>query len=245
MCYNIAYIEKRADRVAKHYGADFKNTESQIVYFHVSGFSHPKLYVITQEEPKTIQLFSWGLIPHWCRSEEQALKMADLTLNAVGETVFEKPSFRSSVMKRRCLVIVSGFYEWYSIGKRKFPFYIHSQSKDFFSMGGLYENWVNRETGELRKTFSIITTPANRFMEKIHNSKKRMPLIFNEKQESGWLSNRLTQDEVTVLIQPFADNDLIGYPVSKRITDRTQNSNIPEVMLEFEYPELKGFNPGC
>lgn len=72
-----------------------------------------------------------------------------------------------------------------------------------------------------------------------------MPLIFNEKQESGWISNRLTQDEVTALIQPFADNDLIGYPVSKRITDRTQNSNIPEVMLEFEYPELKGFNPGC
>lgn len=242
MCYNIAYIEKRAERIAAHYGASFKPEDRQLQFFHVNGFVHPQVYVITQEEPQYIQPYTWGLIPAWCKDEKQAEEMSNHTLNAMCETVFEKPSFRSSISKKRGLVIVSGFYEWHTIGKKKFPFYIHHKSREFFSMGGIYEHWLNKATGELHHTFSIITTPANRLLSVIHNSKMRMPLIFQERDEKRWIENNLSKDEITSLMKPLPDGELHAYCISKRITDRTQNSNSEEVMEPFVYEELKGLN---
>lgn len=240
MCYNIAYIEKRAERITAHYGASFKPEDKQLRFFHVSGFVHPPVYVITQEEPQWIQPYEWGLIPAWCRDEKQAAEMSNHTLNAMSETVFEKPSFRSSIQKKRCLVIVSGFYEWHTIGKKKFPFYIHHRSKDFFSMGGIYEHWLNKSTGEVHRTFSIITTPANKMLSAIHNSKKRMPLIFSENDELQWINKNLSKEEISSLMKPLPDGELKAYSISKRITDRRQNSNSQEVMESFVYEELSG-----
>jgi putative SOS response-associated peptidase YedK len=241
MCYNIAYIEKRAERVASHYGASFKPEKQPLQFFHQSGFVHPEVYVITQEEPQWIQPYHWGLMPAWCKTEEQAREISNHTLNAMCETVFEKPSFRASIRSRRCLVIVSGFYEWHSSGKKKFPFYIHHGSRSFFSMGGIYDHWVNSSTGQILRTFSILTTPANRLLAQIHNSKKRMPLIFQEPVEKQWINPNYLKEEIEALMQPLPDGELKAYSISRRITDRTQNSNTVQVMEPFVYEELQGF----
>lgn len=242
MCYNIAYIEKRAERVAAHYGADFKPEDRQLQFFHASGFVHPQVFVIAQEEPQWIQPYRWGLIPAWCKDEKQAAETSNHTLNAMCETVFEKPSFRSSIFKKRCLVIVSGFYEWHTLGNQKFPFYIHHQNRPFFSMGGIYERWHNKATGELLHTFSIITTQANNLLSKIHNSKMRMPLIFRRNVELQWLNQNLTKEEIISLMKPLPDGELRAYSISKRITDRNQNSNTEQVMEPFVYEELASLN---
>lgn len=242
MCYNIAYIEKRAERLSAHYGAFFKPEDQQLKFFHVSGFIHPQVYVITQEEPQWIQAYEWGLIPAWCKDEKQAEEISNHTLNAMCETIFEKPSFRASIRKKRCLVIVSGFYEWHTLGKKKFPFYIHHKSGEFFSMGGIYEHWLNKTTGELHRTFSIITTPANRLLSVIHNSKMRMPLIFTKKDEKQWINHDLSKEKITSLMKPLPDGELKAYSVSRRITNRKLNSNTEEVMEPLDYTELQGLN---
>ncbi|HLG34347.1 MAG TPA: SOS response-associated peptidase family protein [Bacteroidia bacterium] len=108
MCYNVAYLEKRGERVAKHYGADFKPRSPELELFHVSGFVHPQLFVITSEEPQWGQTYQWGLIPKWRRDEEQVKQISAQTLNAKAETVFEKNSFHN-IAKKRCIVIASGF----------------------------------------------------------------------------------------------------------------------------------------
>jgi len=241
MCYNISYLEKRAERVEKHYGAHFKPEAKQLEIFHVSGFTHPDLFVVTQEEPQWIQPYTWGLIPAWCKDGEQARQMADRTLNAVGETAFEKPSFRTSIARKRCLVVASGFFEWHTIGTKKFPFYIHPKDRPFFSLGGIYEHWADRQTGELHHTFSIITIKASPLLAKIHNSKKRMPLILPVKAEKEWLNPKLAREEVMALMKPVDDKELSAYSISKRITDRHRASNVPEVLEGETYPELKGF----
>ena len=238
MCYNIAYLEKRAERIAKHYGADFKPGSPQLELFHVNGFVHPQLFVLTSEEPQWIQPYTWGLIPKWCKDEEQAKQISSQTLNAKAETVFEKPSFRS-ITKKRCLIIVNGFYEWQAVGKKKYPYYIHLKEQDFFSMGGLYENWINKETGELKNTFSIITTEANPMMAKIHNTKKRMPFILPDEKEKVWIEKDLPKEEMEKLMQLFDEKQMQAHTISKLITDRARDSNVPEVMEPFEYPELQ------
>lgn len=239
MCYNVSYIEKRAERVSKHYGIPFSERMPALQLFHVSGFIHPLLPVITCGEPETIQPYRWGLIPAWCKNGEQAKEISLQTLNARGETVFEKPSFRSSIIKKRCLVIVNGFYEWYTAGRNKYPFYIHMKDRPFFSLGGIYENWVDKETAEVFNSFSIITTDANPLMAKIHNSKKRMPLIIPVAYEKQWIDPALERKEIEALIIPDQQDHFEAWSISKRITDRHQPGNVPEVMQPFSYPELK------
>ena len=237
MCYNVAYIEKRAERVAKHYGADFKPESPELELFHANGFAHPQLFIITTEEPQWIQPYNWGLIPKWCKDEEQAKQISAQTLNAKAETVFEKNSFRS-IANKRCLIIVSGFYEWHTIGKKKYPYYISLNEQPFFSMGGLYENWLDKSTGEIKNTFSIITVPANPMMEKIHNSKKRMPFILPADKEKTWIKKDLPKEKIQQLMIPFDETQMQAHAISKLITDRTRNSNVPEVMEKSEYAEL-------
>lgn len=238
MCYNVAYMEKRAERVAKHYDATFQSEIEFSEKFVVSGFTHPDLFVITSEEPQNIKPYRWGLIPKWCKDEKQAAEISLQTLNAKAETVFEKPSFRNSIAHKRCIVIVNGFYEWRTEGKIKYPYYIHLKEQDFFSLGGIYENWANKTTGELINTFSIITVDANPLMQKIHNLKKRMPFIIPIAKEKEWLKSDLTKEEIQLLMKSFDENKMEAYTISKRITDRTQDNNVPEVMQPFEYPEL-------
>ena len=238
MCYNVSYLEKRAERVAKHYGAHFKPEDRSLELFHVSGFAHPRLNVITEEAQQLIQQYTWGLIPKWCKDEQQAKEISVQTLNAKAETVFEKNSFKHSILTKRCIVIVSGFFEWQTFAKNKYPYYITLKEQPFFSLGGLYEHWTDKQTGVLHHTFSIITVEANPLMAKIHNSKKRMPFIIPQEHEKDWLKNDLSESEIRQLMQPLNDSKMEAFTISKKITDRNHDNNTADVLKPFEYPEL-------
>lgn len=166
-----------------------------------NGFDHPQLLVATTEEPNSIQPMHWGLVPAWVKDEAQAKEMANRTLNAVGETVLEKPSFRS-IIKKRCIIYVTGFYEWQHIDKKKIKYLIKVKDMESFALGGLYETWVNKQTGEPYTGFSIITCPANTIMAEIHNEKKRMPLIFDKESAAEWLVP-LSKEEIQQRIVQF------------------------------------------
>ena len=105
-------------------------------------------------------------------------------------------------------------------------------------MGCLYENCVNRETGEMKSTFSIITVAANPMMEKIHNSKKRMPFILPAEKEKLLIEKELPKEKIQQLMIPFVEDKMQAHTISKLITDRTRNSNVEEVMEKQAYPEL-------
>jgi putative SOS response-associated peptidase YedK len=205
---------------------------------HLSGFSFSKTPVITSEDNSKIQLFSWGLIPKWVKDEKQAIQLRNQTLNARSETIFEKPSFRSSIAKKRCLVIVNGFFEWMDFKGKKYPHFIYMKNKEPFAFGGIYENWTDRETGEIKSTYSIVTTEANPLMAIIHNSKQRMPLILPREAEDVWRNPELGKDEIIRLMTPFDEKSLGSHTISKLITSRTNPSNVPAVKEQYNYPEL-------
>ena len=239
MCYNIQVLEKKAEKMASRYKALFPQGDLFHAVYHASAFQHPLLPVVTTEFPSTIKLFSWGLIPYWIKSKEEALKIRDMTANCVGETAFSKPSFRHVITKKRCLVPVTGYFEWHTEGRSKYPFYIYLKDKEIFSLAGIFDNWTDKETGEIVDTFSIITTHANPMLEKIHNLKKRMPVILKREDEERWIDPKITKEEVNQLIKPFDESLMTAHSISKLITSRTQSNNVPEVMEPFEYPELK------
>ncbi len=242
MCYNISYLERRPDKYAERYknilppGLDFKNTINELpVYYFVSGFTNPELPIIKHDG---IYLHSWGLIPFWAKDGHFANDIKTKTLNAVGETVFEKPSFKNSIKSKRCLLGVNGFFEWYSHNKKKYPFFIKVKNQEVFSLGCIYESWTDKETGEVKNTFSIITTPANSLLEKIHNIKKRMPLIINKDDEAKWIDNRLTTSQIKGLIKPYYEKDMTAYAVSRKLNYAGNERNSPEAIEKVDYSEL-------
>ncbi len=134
--------------------------------------------------------------------------------------------------------------EWRHITeKNKIPYLIGVKHNDFpdqfkpFTFGGVYDRWTDTESGEVRETFSIITTPANSMMEIIHNSKKRMPLIIPEEKQHLWLTTT-EADDIRKLMVPFPSERMMAYPISKNISQRNTPKNIPETLLAQEYEEV-------
>lgn len=242
MCYHMSQTFKKVTKkvTQERYGINkseptlFSDREGH----HLNGFAHPQVMVVANNDPSSYQAFNWGLIPFWVKGTDQAQQMAKRTLNAKSETVYELPSFRSAIVKRRCIIPVDGFYEWLHHRSKTYPHYIYPKDDTVFSLGGIWEEWVDETSGELKRTFSIVTTAANEIMDKIHNTKKRMPLILDPRTELDWLSEDLSKEDINALMQPFDAHQMAYHTVSRLVTSRTKNSDVPEVKQPLPYPEL-------
>ncbi len=203
MCYRTEG-DIEATKIAKYWEKRLAEGYKGQPAKEFNGFAYPELPVSTCEEPDLIQPMRWGLIPAWVKGETQAQEMQSHTLNAVGETIFDKPSFRS-ILRKRCLIYVTGFYEWQLAGKSKIKYLLKVRDMPSFALGGLYETWINRKTEIPYTGFSIITCRANELMAKIHNTKKRMPFILNDKEKAAeWLAD-LSKEEIKMQLKPFPE----------------------------------------
>lgn len=237
MCFHFAnFVE--AQKLEDRFGANFPSGAKFDPAFHVTGFSHPEMPVITNDDPETIQLFQWGLIPFWVKDRETADDIRSKTLNARNDSIFKKASYKSPILKKRCLIPASGFFEWRHVKGNKIPHFIHLKDREIFAFGGIWENWTDKENGEILNTFSIVTTQANPMMEVIHNKKKRMPLILGKEVEKNWLRRNLNKEEIDSLMKPHNEEKMTAHTISKLITSRKHNSNVPEVIEKQEYEEL-------
>ena len=234
MCFHNS-ISATAQQLEQRYDASLAEGFEPI--YHANGFSFLKFPVITNHDPHKIQLFNWGLIPKWSKTKEDAMKFRINTLNARSETIFEKPSFRS-VSAKRCLIPSTGFYEWREYNKKKYPYFITLKDEPIFSMAGIFEDWVDRATGEVFNTFSIVTCPANPMMAIIHNAKLRMPVILTKENERIWIREQLPQSEIQDLMQPLNENLMTAHTISKLITSRSEPTNVPQVQETYSYGEL-------
>jgi len=207
--------------------------------YHASSFDLPKLPVITNEQPTQIQLFTWGLIPFWVKDQKTAEEVRLKTMNARAESIFEKPSFRHAAGKQHCLVLADGFFEWQEVEGRNYPYYIRLKNQEPFAMAGLWDTWRNPTTAEVIQTYTVITTQANPLMERIHNKKKRMPVILPKNKECEWITPSLSKQAAEPLLVPYDEELMEAYTISRLITSRQRNPNVPEVSQPFSYPELQ------
>ena len=237
MCYQYSVPGDKV--LTKRFDVNFEADVSFSRIYHVSSFSIPRLPVITNKEPKKIQFFYWGLIPFWVKSIKDSEEIRVKTMNARAETLFSKPSFRHAIHSNRCLIPADGFYEWRFVDGKNYPYYIHLKNNETFAFAGIWDSWKNPESSEKIQTYSIITTDANALIVKIHNKKKRMPVILRKENEKDWIKSDLTQDEIENFLTKYDENEMEAYTISKFITSRAVDKNTPEVMKPFEYPYLE------
>lgn len=251
MCYDIKAslaaqlkraIQKGDDKTVRQIKEKLA-PQTNLPLFHASGFSHPKLLIYTDNQNSLPKIATWGLIPHWIKSEEQKIKTWNSTILARGESIFEKPSFKESAKNKRCIIYVDGFYEHHHFNKKTYPFFIQKKDKKPMVLASLWTEWKTPE-GNYLNSFAIITTKANALMQKIHNNPKiaepRMPLILAEEQIDLWLrpiNDKADQDLVNTLIQAYPNGELETYTV-KKLRGKEYIGNVPEISEEFIY---KGF----
>lgn len=181
------------DELASHFNAALPTEGVQV---RLNAAPSEYLPVLLNESERRIQMLRWGLIPRWADDPTIGNKL----INARAETIAEKPSFRDAFKKRRCLVLADGFYEWQKTpdGKKK-PMRITLKSGEPFAFAGLWETWFD-PSGELLRTFTIITTTPNAVLEPIHN---RMPVILKPEGEAVWLDNSANADTWKALLEPY------------------------------------------
>lgn len=186
-----------------------------------------------RHEPKRIfAKMRWGLIPYWAKDASLGAK----TINAVCETAAEKPAFRDSMRKRRCLIPADGFYEWKKIGpKTKQAYNIGMKDDGLFAFAGLWERWKNAD-GKPIESCTILTTEANALLKDIHN---RMPVILHPDDYDAWLDPGVTEPARLVdLLKPFDPRQMRVYPVSSAVNSVKNDSPecAREVILEEDEP---------
>jgi putative SOS response-associated peptidase YedK len=135
----------------------------------------------------------WGLIPSWSKDP----KIATSLINARGETVAEKPSFRSAFKKRRCLILTDGYYEWTGAKGKKQPWLFHYGNDHSFAFAGLWEHWKPAD-GDPVETCTLITTAANEMASKYHD---RMPVIIDPDDYSRWLDPKAVGADLQPLLE--------------------------------------------
>jgi putative SOS response-associated peptidase YedK len=151
----------------------------------------------------------WGFQPAWAAPAPNR----PAPINARAETLLERPLFRGSVARRRCLIVADGFYEWQDVGRGpKQPVYIRLRSGGLFAFAGLYA-----DGGEEPATCAIITTEPNELIKAIHN---RMPAILDPAVEGIWTDPLLTDPPAALsCLRPFPAEEIIAFPVSRLVSD--------------------------
>ncbi|HLU85724.1 MAG TPA: SOS response-associated peptidase [Vicingaceae bacterium] len=209
MCFHSKQ-SKKAIEVENRFNAKIEKLDLFATSEHINAFAYPQTPIITDEKQGIIQHYKWGLIPSWSKDT----KISQYTINARIETIKEKPAFRNNYNKR-CLVIANGFYEWKWLdksGKKKNKYLISLPNEELYAYGGIYSEWVDKSTGEIVNTYSIVTTEANALVAEIHK-KKRMPVILKPEDESKWLQGK----EISEFALPYSV-ELIATNLDEELT---------------------------
>jgi putative SOS response-associated peptidase YedK len=169
--------------------------------------------VVERDERRAVVRYRWGLIPAWADDP----RIASRAFNARAETLATSPLFRESYKRRRCLVPVDGFYEWLKTGEGRQPMRIHDPSGLPIALAGLWTGRKDPETGEVLRTFTIVTTRPNTFMARIHD---RMPVVVPPDAWATWLDVASPDPaELRALLEPSEDLSLAAHPVSKLVNN--------------------------
>src|SRR5712692_6037792 len=161
---------------------------------------------------RTLDTLRWGLVPYWANDT----KIGYSTINAKAETVAEKPAFREAFKSRRCLIPADGFYEWAKLdAKTKQPYAIVMKDRSLFGFAGLWERWTDKASGEVVRSFTIITTTPNEVCAPVHD---RMPVVVEPANYGRWLGEEVVDPvRLLMMLKPYPAEQMERYGVGAAV----------------------------
>ncbi len=177
--------------------------------------SQPVAIVRDTPTEREVRLVRWGLVPSWAKDIKVGYRM----INARSETAGTNGAFKHALRRRRCLVPVSGFYEWKKLEPekargKKLPHYIRVAGAEVFALAGLWEHWQDPAGNEL-ESCTILTCAPNELMADLHD---RMPVIVGPGDYDRWLDPS-AQDPANIadLLRPFPADRMEAWPVGQAV----------------------------
>lgn len=224
MCYDISLgvpVERLPEYIP---GLEIEEDadENKLLRDHVIAQAFEKFPVVVANNGRPeLRYFEWGLIAGYMNTPEKIRQMRSSMCNARSEKLLETGTAWNRIRQQRCVVPVSGFFEHQEVPgqKKKVPYFVRPRHSALFFLAGLYNHspLPDPETGELRGTFTIMTTEANSLMREIHNgglNKFRMPLILDSGDPMKWISPNLPDDELRSLTgYQFPADEMEAWPV--------------------------------
>lgn len=182
----------------------------------------PAAVVVQRDDRRAVVAYRWGLVPHWATDARGAAR----AINARAETVASVPTFRNAFRRRRCIVPVDGFYEWRREGTVRQPFLIRRVDRRPLALAGLWAGWRDPSSGEVRRSFTIVTTRPNELVSVLHD---RMPVVLAPGAWENWLDAELRDvGELRGLLEPAPDGELEMFAVGRHVNDVRRNG--PELV---------------
>jgi putative SOS response-associated peptidase YedK len=154
----------------------------------------------------------WWFTPHWAKSASLRYSM----FNARRETVATSPAFRESYRRRRCIVPVSGFYEWSGRAPDRQPWYIQPRTEGGLLLAGIWDVWSNPTGGNTLESFAVLTTAAHPALRFVHD---RQPVMLSATAARYWLAPETAMADLHLLLDPIIPVDLDAVPVSSRVNN--------------------------
>ena len=181
------------------------------------------IVVVQRDDRRALTGYRWGLIPHWSADA----RIASRTFNARAESIASMPAFRDSFRRKRCLVPVDAFYEWRRQDRVRQPYRIFRADGRPLVLAGLWDGWKDPDSGQVRRTFTIVTTTPNAVVAELHD---RMPVIIPDDAWARWLDPRPAEPgELRALLEPTDAVALEIAPVSRLVNDVRNDG--PELLV--------------
>ena len=166
---------------------------------------------------RELTIMRWDFVPFWSKDGKASFS----TINARSETIATSPAFREAWKTRRCLVPADWFYEWQKLDeKTKQPYAIAMKGDGMFALAGLWEKWKDKTTGQVLRTYTILTTDPNELMEPIHN---RMPVIIPPKDYERWMASTDPAHLPVDLLKPYPAEEMKVWKVGKAVENTRNN----------------------
>jgi putative SOS response-associated peptidase YedK len=167
--------------------------------------------VLRKDPARKMELLRWGLVPAWAKDRKLGHKLALARV----ETAATTPAFRDALRRRRCLVVVDGFFEWKRSERKSQPFFVRRDDGAPFALAGVWERWISSD-GEIVESCAILTQPSRPPVDVVHD---RMPMVLEPAEWDRWLDPALTDVAgIETMLEPRAPS-LVAYPVSPHVNN--------------------------
>ena len=219
MCGRYTLLEPNLDSILKMETINELDDFTWTGRYNIAPFQNLPVFSLRKDGKIHLGLHHWDLIPSYTKDLKQKYKMINLKVENITDP--QKPYWNRLLKSQRCLIPVSGFYEWQMQpnSKIKKPYYIYLKNKKPFTLAGIWDHW-NSPDGKPIQSFTILTCPANPLVAEIHNDKKRMPVILDKKEEQLWLDPNINNlHQLEEVLRPYPSQKMEAYEVTTLVNN--------------------------
>lgn len=181
--------------------------EKQIM---INGFEEATIPIVSMQEKDAITPAIWGILPEGYQEDWSVFQNICNTLNTTLESMDTHLWYAKSLLTKRCLIPVTGFFTSYLADGVVYPFHFSQTSGLPFCLAGIY---TVLDDGFV--TVAVITCEADDIIRRVHNVGQTMPMLLSKELHSDWLNNELGMNDIKTILSTPHNYDIKSHPIAR------------------------------